>query len=71
MNPTNIRILTSCSGSHNTGHWQCKDRHLCRFVREAGRYEAGVDRPIRAMPAQFGAASSVGGVLASPISWVW
>lgn len=65
---------TSYSGSRNPAHRRRdRGRRLVRMknVRERFRGAGGVCVPMRAMPLQLEAARSVGGVLASPISWVW
>lgn len=61
--------LTSCLCYRNIVHSRYTDRHLGRGVRK--RCKDVVDiLPMTAIPLKFGAANSVGGVLASPISCV-
>ena len=65
---------TSCSGSRSPAHRQ-QDRGprlpTTKRVREDVCGSECVCVPMRAIPLQLGAAKSVGGVLASPISCVW
>jgi len=69
------QVLASCSGLCTTDlHFlqECKDPHLRLRVNKTKGEVFMIQQcsPITAIPSKLAAASRVGGVLASPISWV-